>query len=110
MWGRGFVCLFVLSVNKVQNIVTSCWKVDMLVELWKNWLNISVVEIPREDDETVRMCCLLFIDGLVQFVQRRISIANVAGWGYISSDQQDRTCLPGQVERAALHDHELCQW
>lgn len=103
VWGRGgFVCSFVLSANKVQDVVSFCWKMDVLMKLGKNSFKISMIKISCEDDETIWVCCLLFTDGLVQFIQCRISIAAVVSWGYISSNQQNRTYLPGQVRRLVM--------
>ena len=107
--GDGFVSSFFLCVNKVQCVVSPCWKMYMLMKLWENCLEISMIEVSCKDDESVWVCCLLLTDGLIKFIQRCTSIAVVASWGYVSGNQQDRTYLPGQVERATLHDHELRQ-
>ncbi|KAK0132199.1 hypothetical protein N1851_032989 [Merluccius polli] len=51
------------------DIVSSCGKVNVSVELWKHTLGVGVVEIPSQYEEGIWVGCLLVTDVLMEFIQ-----------------------------------------
>ena len=77
------MCSFVGSVDHIQNVISSCWEINMLVEYS---LKISMIQISSEDDESIWVCCLLFTDGLIQFKKCRIPVNADGGWSDVYRD------------------------
>ena len=88
MWGRGggLICSVVGTVDHIQNVISSCWEINMLVAFWKDGLKIIMIKISSEDDESIWVCCLLFTDGLIQFKKCRIPVNADGGWSDVYRD------------------------
>lgn len=90
----------------VQNVSTSCGKVDMSLKLWKHALGVSMVKIPNQNEENFRVGRLLFTDVLVEFVQCLTCVVGGAGRD-LCGCQQKSSKLPRQVEWLALNNQQL---
>ena len=77
--GTGFVGTSVCGVDIVQDIVSSCGKVDVSVELWKHALGVGVVEIPSQNEEGIWVGCLLVTDVPVEFIQCLAPVVGARG-------------------------------
>ena len=85
----------------------------MLVEFWKDSLKISMIEISSEDDESIRVCCLFFTDGLIQFttcrIPARVSLLVEAGGMYTATSKIAVKSL-GRYKRRHLMIINSSQW
>lgn len=77
--GEGFIGSFVCCVNIVQDVSTSCVKIDISMELWKHVLGVNMVKTPSQNEEGIRVGCLLFTDVLMEFVLCLTPVVGGAG-------------------------------
>ncbi len=77
-----------------------------MVKLWQNCLQICGVEVTGYDEKAVRVICLLFTDGAIQFTKRVLSVCT---WWNVNCDNNNGRELPRQIERLTLHKHKLHQ-
>lgn len=106
--GEGFICSSMCGVNIVQNVSTSCVEADVTMELWKHALRVCMVEISSQDEESIRVACLLLTDMLIKFIQSLPPVGGRAGRD-VYCYQQYGIKFPRQVEWPAFNNHKLCQ-
>ena len=80
----------------------------MSVELWKHALGVGVVEIPSQNEEGIRVGCLLVTDVLMELIQC-LTLLLLEPGGDVYCHQQYGTKFPRQVEWPAFNYHTLRQ-
>lgn len=85
--GESFVGSLVVGVNKVQGVVSTGWKINMLVYFGNYSQEVCMMKITSKDDKSIWMRCLLLTDGLIQFTQCLSFCSAVIGWRDLHSDQ-----------------------
>lgn len=101
-------CTTNVCINKVQHIVSSCCKVNVLVKFGYNCFKCGVVKIPSENEEAIRVGCLQITDNPLEFIECSTSFSICASTRWdVNSNDDHHSKLSWDVKRPASDCQDL---